>query len=63
MEVRFTDNVAAQDPDIPADHIGVLVCHNTSETATWEVNGKERITLTFPELSALIEAATKKDEP
>lgn len=57
--VSFEDDVVSQDPDESPRRTGSLVLHDASDTATWLVNEKERITLTQPELYALVEALKK----
>lgn len=56
-KVLYRDYVAAQDDNEPVDRDGTLFTHTASETVTWVVNGHERITMSWPELEAFIEAA------
>lgn len=58
--IEFTDDVVSQGPDNdePCERHEILTFYHTSDTVTWEVNGKERITMSTNELNALIEAAT-----
>jgi len=58
VSCKFKDSVISQDPSEPEERVGELRVSHVSETATWVVNGKERFTLTIPELYALVEAAT-----
>lgn len=57
VQVEFNDWVVAQDPEESVNRIGELINNSVSETVTWKVNEKEQFTMTWPEFTALLEAA------
>jgi hypothetical protein len=59
-QVRYVDDVAAQDPEEERVRVGKLTTHTASETCTWEVNGRVRFTLSWPELEALLICAGRR---
>ncbi len=61
VTINYIDYVAAQGPDESENQTGVLECYNSSETATLTVGDKVYY-FTWPELGALIAAATKDEK-